>query len=205
VTRVIIFAKAPQAGFAKTRLIPALGKDGAAALARKMLIHTLVASLDAKVNTVELCVTPHIDETAWNDISLPTKIEVSHQGEGDLGDRLSRAAERSIAKGESVILVGTDCIEMSGSLLSNAAQNLVEHDAVINCTTDGGYALLGFKQHNRRLFCDMPWSTAAVARTTIERIAQLGWKINIGQMLHDVDVPRDLQFIPKKWNADAVA
>jgi hypothetical protein len=60
--RIIIFAKAPQPGLAKTRLIPALGEQGAASLARVMLLNTLQAALQAEVGTVELCVTPAIDD-----------------------------------------------------------------------------------------------------------------------------------------------
>jgi len=58
-TRIVIFAKAPVAGLAKTRLIPALGAETAARLARRMLLHTLHEASEAAVGQVELCVTPH--------------------------------------------------------------------------------------------------------------------------------------------------
>ena len=56
--RIIIFAKAPQPGLAKTRLIPALGAEGAAELAQLMLLHTVNEALAANIAIVELCVTP---------------------------------------------------------------------------------------------------------------------------------------------------
>ena len=56
--RIVIFAKAPRAGYAKTRLIPALGADGAARLARRMLTHMVNQALDAGVGPTELCMTP---------------------------------------------------------------------------------------------------------------------------------------------------
>lgn len=197
-TRIIIFAKAPQPGFAKTRLIPALGAAGAAKLAQQMLINTLHEALAAGIGTVELCGTPKIDDVAWQGIALPLGIEISDQGEGDLGARLARASERAIENAEAVLLIGTDCVEMSATLLREAAQSLHEHDAVIHCTADGGYALLGLKRYSAVLFSDMPWSTDAVASTTIARIGQLGWTLHIGQLLHDVDAPQDLKFLSPK-------
>lgn len=196
--RIIIFAKAPQPGFAKTRLIPALGAEGAAKLAQQMLINTLHEALAAGIGTVELCSTPKIDDVAWQGIALPLAIEISDQGEGDLGARLARASERAIENAEAVLLIGTDCVEISATLLREAAQSLYGHDAVIHCTADGGYALLGLKRYSAALFSDMPWSTDAVASTTIARIGQLGWSLHIGQLLHDVDAPQDLKFLSPK-------
>ena len=99
-TRIIVFAKAPQPGFAKTRLIPALGAEGAAELAQQMLSNTLFEALAADIGTVELCSTPKIDDIAWQGIALPLGIEITDQGEGDLGARLARASERAIENAE---------------------------------------------------------------------------------------------------------
>ena len=63
--RIVIIAKAPVPGLAKTRLIPALGAQGAALLARRMFEHSVRAALDARVGTVELCVTPGPQAWAW--------------------------------------------------------------------------------------------------------------------------------------------
>ncbi|MCE9550988.1 MAG: TIGR04282 family arsenosugar biosynthesis glycosyltransferase [Betaproteobacteria bacterium] len=197
-TRIIIFAKAPQPGFAKTRLIPALGAEGAADLAQQMLFNTLHEALSADIGTVELCITPKIDDIAWQGITFPLGTEITDQGEGDLGARLARASDRAIENGRSAILIGTDCVEMSATLLREAAQSLHEHDAVIHCAADGGYALLGLKRYSAVLFSDMPWSTDAVASTTIARIGQLAWSLHVGQLLHDVDAPQDLKYLSPK-------
>jgi len=201
--RIIIFAKAPQAGFAKTRLIPVLGEQGAADLARRMLHHTLQAAIDANVGTVELCVTPDITVPAWRDILLPQGIEITAQGEGDLGARLARAAQRAIGQGERVLLIGTDCVEMSAQLLEEAKERLLDQDAIIHCTTDGGYALLGLNRFDAALFENMPWSTDAVAVDTLQRLAHLGWSTHVGQMLNDVDEPQDLKWLPQNWRGFA--
>jgi len=194
--RIIIFAKAPQAGLAKTRLIPALGAAGAAALAHQMLLHTLREALAANIGTLELCVTPAITDAAWHDIQIPNGLIISDQGDGDLGARMARAAERALKQQESVLLIGTDCVEMSADLLRDAARFLSEADAVIHCTVDGGYALLGLNQFSSFLFNDMPWSTDAVASRTLAHIGILGWSVHVGKILHDVDDAQDLKFLP---------
>lgn len=202
--RIIIFAKAPQPGFAKTRLIPALGAEGAAQLAKQMLLNTLHEALAADIGCVELCVTPEFNHAAWQNINLPDGIEISDQGAGDLGARLSRASERALLKKTPILLIGTDCVEMSGALLREAAQALRKHDAVIHCAADGGYALLGLGQFHPFLFSDMPWSTDVVAGTTLARLGQLGWSVHVGRMLHDVDEPQDLRYLPPHFCADKV-
>lgn len=203
--RIIVFAKAPFAGLAKTRLIPALGAAGAATLAKQMLLHTLREALAANIGSVELCATPAIEDTAWRDVVLPAGIEISLQGDGDLGARLARASQRALTRGESVLLVGTDCVEMSADLLRGAARNLLDHDAVIHRTRDGGYALLGLNQFHALLFSNMAWSTDAVASATLSRIGQLGWSVHVGAMLHDVDEPQDIKYLPENWRAHVAA
>jgi len=80
--RIIIFTKAAQAGFTKTRLIPALGKQGAANLAKKMLIHTLNQSLEAGVGPVEMCVTPPPTDSIWQEYAVLGDLEYSDQRSG---------------------------------------------------------------------------------------------------------------------------
>ena len=197
--RIIIFAKAPQAGFAKTRLIPVLGPEGAAQLAHRMLRRTLVSAIGAGVGTVELCATPDFTSSAWMGVEIPQGIGISAQGEGDLGARLARSAQRALEQDKQVLLIGTDCVEMSVSLLREAAVALNCKDAVMHPVADGGYALLGLTKFHLSLFSDIAWSTDSVASETIERIRQLGWSLEVGTLLHDVDEPEDLKRISPNW------
>ncbi len=197
--RTLIFAKAPRPGFAKTRLIPRLGAEGAAVLARRMLEHMLANALAAAIGPVELCAAPAIADAAWQGITLPTAIEFSAQGDGDLGQRLARHAQRVLARGERLLLVGTDCMELDALTLRAAAEALQDHDCVIHPTLDGGYALLGLRHYHNSLFTNVAWSTASVAATTLERIGQLGWSLQRARLLHDIDEPGDLQYLPDEW------
>ena len=91
--RLMVFTKAARPGFSKTRLIPALGKKGAAKLAEQMLIQTLNESMKANIGPVEMCVTPPPTEPIWKDFNVTKKLKLSDQGNGDLGERLSRATK----------------------------------------------------------------------------------------------------------------
>ena len=184
-TRIVIFAKAPVPGQVKTRLIPILGPEGAAALARRMLQDTCREALAAQVGTVELC--------ASGAIEAPAGVELSQQGEGDLGQRLARAAERAIRNGERAMLIGTDCPALDQARLRRASAELERHDAVIHPTFDGGYALLGLRRFDPSIFNGIEWSTSSVAADTIARISALGWSLHVGETLLDIDEPEDLE------------
>lgn len=195
-TRIIIFAKAPHAGLAKTRLIPALGAAGAAQLAARMLLRTMQAALDAGLGPVELCVTPGMTDPAWAGISIPPAIVITTQCEGDLGARMATATRLALAHDTAVLLIGTDCVEMHPDLLRQAASALQHADATLHPAADGGYALLGLRRYHAALFSDMTWSTDSVAATTVRRIAALRWVLHTGATLHDIDLPQDLHRLP---------
>ena len=193
--RIVIFAKAPLAGFAKTRLISALGAEGAAVLAHKLLDLAIRQALDAAVGSVELCMTP-ADSDAWKEVAIPAGVTCSAQGEGDLGERLARASERAISAGEFLILTGTDCPALDAQCLRQMAQDLDAADAVMVPTADGGYAALALKRFHPSLFSAIAWSTDSVALQTRRKIAALGWSVKQLPMLHDIDQPKDLQWLP---------
>jgi rSAM/selenodomain-associated transferase 1 len=197
--RIIIFAKAPQPGLVKTRLIPALGAQAAAQLARRMLDKTLQHAIAAQVGPVQLCLTPEPDDAAWQGFTWPAALQLSGQGAGDLGQRLARAASRALVLGLPTLLMGTDCPELTPLLLRRAAAQLHSHDSVLYPTYDGGYALLGLKYDNPRVFAEIAWSTASVADSTRARISELAWSLFEGECLHDVDTADDLQWLPQDW------
>jgi rSAM/selenodomain-associated transferase 1 len=198
VVRIVIFAKAPEPGRAKTRLIPELGAEGAARLARRMLEASVAEALGAAVGPVELCVAPAPDADVWKSLepSLPQELLWSAQGDGDLGDRMARAARRVCDGGERVLLIGTDCPGLDRTRLRWAAEALDRADAVLFPTLDGGYALLGLRVFAVSLFSGIAWSTATVAAATRERINALGWTVESGEQLQDIDTPTDLAALP---------
>lgn len=191
-TRIVIFAKAPVPGNAKTRLIPALGAEGAAQLAAQMLAATLAEVKGAAPAKFELCVTPNAADAAWTG-HLPRNVAISEQGPGDLGARMAAAAERVLRGGERVILIGTDCPGLDSARLRATAAALESHDAVMHPAQDGGYVLLGLSRFDPSLFNGIEWSSDTVGALTRARIESLGWRLLIGETLRDIDEPADLE------------
>ncbi|MES2951000.1 MAG: TIGR04282 family arsenosugar biosynthesis glycosyltransferase [Pseudomonadota bacterium] len=199
--KLVVFAKAPQPGAVKTRLIPALGAQGAADLARRMLTHTLEQALTAGVGVVELCMSPAPGAPAWADVDLPDGIERSDQGAGDVGQRMDRAVHRvTTTLCQPVLLMGTDCPALSAQHIAQAAAALAQHDAVLIPVADGGYVLIGLHAPCPAVFADMAWSTSVVADETLRRLAALNMRVWLGPQLHDIDEPADLVHLPSPWN-----
>ncbi len=190
--RILIFAKAPVPGRVKTRLIPALGAEGAARLARRMLADTLATALDAGIGPVELCASPAVDAADWAGTPLSQGLETSEQGLGDLGERMARASQRALTHNNRILLIGTDCPDLSAQHLRTAAAALDAHEAAIYPAADGGYPLLGLRAFHPSLFADIPWSTSVVAELTLARMQTLAWRVWVGETLVDIDEPADL-------------
>lgn len=197
--RIVIFAKAPMPGAAKTRLIPALGLDGSARLARRLLEHTLSQALQVQSGSIELCVAPSSEHPVWRELDLPDTVLLTEQGEGDLGERMAAAAQRVMGSGDSVLLIGTDCPQLDAAQLQKAAAALVDHDVCLTPVSDGGYALLGLRRFDGALFEDIPWSTNKVAQMTLSAADAAGLSVKCFAPLHDIDEPGDLQWLPDGW------
>ena len=195
--RIVIFAKAPQPGAVKTRLIPALGAIGAAELARRMLDHALQQALAAGAGKVELCMSPAPGDIAWRGVNLPAAVVCTAQDEGDLGQRMASAVHRvTTGHGQPVLLMGSDCPALTSQEISQAAGRLEDHDVVLIPAADGGYVLIGLKSHCPALFTDMAWSTPVVCAETLRRAAALRLKVWQGPVLQDIDEPADLARLP---------
>ena len=196
---VIVFAKAPQPGLAKTRLIPALGEVGAAQLAEKLLSRAIDHALQADVGPVELCATPDTAHPVFAAIASGGTVTLTEQGHGDLGQRMARAFDRVLACHERALLVGTDAPALDATYLQAAAAALRDADAVFGPAADGGYALIGLRQPASALFSDMLWSHDRVMAQTRERLAALGLHHVELPVLHDIDEPADLDHVPQGW------
>lgn len=195
-TRIVIFAKAPIPGYAKTRLIAALGPEGAAALAAKMLVHTVAVARQAAIGPVELYVAPDPEHICLRALEVGSDITWSRQSEGDLGMRMATVVQRTLAGGENIVCIGTDCLELKISHLQEAAIALVQDTVVIAPALDGGYVLLGLSQFDSSIFQDIVWSTDTVFKETMARIVHLNWRVTQLETLRDIDEPEDLQYLP---------
>ena len=198
-TALIVFAKAPVAGQAKTRLIPALGAPGAAALAERLLARALEAGRTAGPAHLELCVSPTADHPAFERARARHReagLVVTLQGDGDLGARMDRALARALATHDAAMLIGTDAPALDAAALRHAEAALAEHDAVFVPALDGGYALVGLRRPASGLFEGVAWSTDAVMVQSRERARALGLHWAECPPVADLDVPGDLDRLP---------
>jgi uncharacterized protein len=193
-TRIVVFAKAPVPGDAKTRLIPALGAEGAAALHVRLVKRALHTAQRARQCLVELCCTPDETDPFFQYCAGRYRVPLTVQATGDLGARMHAAFERTLSAGRYVILIGTDCPALTPRHFHQAAQALASgsHAAFIPAE-DGGYALIALSQNDPSLFSDIPWSTDSVMGATRERLRALRWRWDELETLWDVDVPADYE------------
>lgn len=204
-TALIIFAKAPVAGLAKTRLMPALGAEGSARLAQQLLLHAVQQAAQLPWAALALCVSPDTTHPAFaqaQDLARdtgPNRLDVSLQGDGDLGQRMHRALLRGLSQHPAVLLMGTDAPGLNAAVLQEATQALLRHDAVFVPARDGGYALVGLRRPVPELFEGMVWSTPEVMAHTRQRARQVGLRWAELPALADIDEPADLVHLPSGW------
>lgn len=196
---VIVFAKAPVPGYAKTRLVPALGEQGAAALAKRMLEHAVATACDAALGPVEICATPDASHPVFAALADRYEVSLNSQGEGNLGWRMDRALSRLLRTHTRVLLMGTDAPAIDATALREAACALVRRDAVFIPACDGGYVLVGLGRPLPELFTGIAWSTATVMAATRERAQRLGIRIAELIPVHDIDEPEDLVHLPEGY------
>jgi uncharacterized protein len=197
-TALIVMAKAPVAGLAKTRLAPALGEAGAAALAERLLSHAVQQAAEAGFAAMEICTTPDAEHPAFVQLQAAYGLTLTDQGQGDLGARMHRAFGRVLAQQAQALLMGTDAPGLTTARLREAALALAapEVDAVFIPALDGGYALVGLKAAQPALFEGMTWSAPQVMQHTRERAACAGLVWRELAPLADVDEPADLAHLP---------
>jgi len=178
---IIVFAKAPVPGAAKTRLIPALGEWGAARLHARLVRHAVRTALASGCGPVE------VHGTARHSFFRSLRIRFRLQRGRDLGERMYRALSRN----PGAILIGTDCPELTAADLRRAARLLRGGaEVVIAPAEDGGYALIGARHVPAELFRGIAWGGSSVYEETVQRLTGYRWRAL--RRVWDVDRPEDL-------------
>lgn len=196
---LVIFAKAPQPGRVKTRLVPLLGEQRAARLQARLIGHTVRVALRAGFRRVELHCTPTMRHPLFQRLAKRHSIRLRRQQGPDLGARMQRACEHALRTACAVVVIGTDCPGMTPADLRAAQRALLGGaNAVFAPAEDGGYALIGMRRVSERLFCGIEWGEAAVLRETRERLRDLGWRWREVRTLWDVDRPEDYRRLQRR-------
>jgi len=189
---VAIFSRAPIPGETKTRLIPALGAEGAARLQRWLLQRTVAMALVADVGPVSLWCAGDLMHPDFLLCRAFGAVALCRQPEADLGLRMLEAVRQSPAKAGTLV-IGTDCPALGISHLREAAQSLRTDDAVICPVEDGGYVLIGMKTPAEQVFSGIDWGTDRVMAQTRQQLSAMGWRWKELATLWDVDRPEDIE------------
>jgi len=201
---ILVFAKAPVAGQAKTRLIPLLGAEQAAALQSRLLRHALATASSASPARLELWCAPDTTHPALITAAQACGATLHLQQGDDLGERMSRAFDSALQRAPSVICIGTDCPALTAQHLHEAAAALrTGHDAVFAPAEDGGYTLVGLAKKEPRVFDGIPWSSEHVMQQTRERARTCGLRWQELETLWDVDRPDDWRRLQQSGLLDA--
>jgi len=189
---VAVFAKAPVPGFTKTRLIPVLRPEGAAAFQRKLMEQAVRTALEAGIGPATLWCAPDPSHQAFADLAARFAVGLVPQVSGDLGARMLAAFDAAAPR--PLVLIGTDCPSLGAQDLRDAADALRGGaDVAIAPAEDGGYGLIAARRPMPILFRDMPWSTAKVMSLTRERARAAGLTLVESRTIWDVDTPADYE------------
>ena len=210
--QLLVFTRYPEPGLAKTRLISALGEEGAADLHRQMTEHLLeearkLVAIDPV--SIRICfdgADPQRMRT-W----LGSEWGYAPQESGDLGRRMLQAFAGAFREGPDLaVLVGTDVPDLTAPILFQAFGKLEKADLVLGPAEDGGYYLVGlqrsvFERVAPRLFSDIAWGTDAVLDQTLAVADELDLCWSLTDRLADVDRPEDVRLWEHHQQAAAVA
>lgn len=192
--RLILFARFPVTGKVKTRLIPALGAEGAAALHRRLVLRTLrTAHALCQAENVELEIRFAGDDENEMRHWLGDGWLCRPQCEGDLGRRMARAFADSFREGSpATVIIGSDCPALTPEVLAAAFDSLKTNPVVFGPATDGGYYLVGLTRLVPEIFQGVAWGTETVLTQSLEILARLGSNPALLQPLDDLDRPEDV-------------
>lgn len=187
---LLIFVKNPIPGQVKTRLARTVGDEKAADVYRFLLKKTRQLALDTSMARRWLF---YADGVPAEDDIWPTALfEKYAQCPGDLGERMADAFQRAFAAGgKHVIIIGSDCPELTVEILEEAFAALDTCDAIIGPAHDGGYYMLGMNRFIPELFQGIAWSTPAVLGQTFEVFDRLRLDYGIFPTLSDIDTEAD--------------
>ncbi len=189
-TRVLLFAKAPRAGFVKTRLARDVGEERALAVYR-----TVGQRVAAAVAEYPLTVWYDPPDAEPEMRAWLGDHECRAQLGDDLGGRMAHAFREHFARGDDgpVIVIGADTPDISVTTIAEAILILDRADVAIGPALDGGYYLLGLNAPHEPLFESVPWGTRDVLQVTVRRCRDLDLTVGRLDVRRDIDTVEDLR------------
>ncbi len=196
---VLVVAKAPVPGLAKTRLATAVGERAAADIAAAALLDTLDAVAATPVTRRVVAMTGDLDlacraEEIRDRLTAFTVIE---QRGADFAERLTNAHSDAAATGEQPVLqIGMDTPQVSAELLADCARRLLAVPCLLGMARDGGWWILGVADSvTAECLRDVPMSQPDTGAVTLAALRDTGVNVNLVEELHDVDTIDDVPLV----------
>jgi hypothetical protein len=202
-TLIMQFAKWPEAGKVKTRLIPALGKQGALAahceLTLAVLDNLLVTALPLQF-WWDCDRTPPAEAAEVMKKLQGRRVRQCFQSGGNLGDRMAAALCGALHSHKNAIIVGSDCPSVDPAHVLLAAEKLTHADVVLGPSEDGGYVLIGARKVVPGMLDGVHWGSEHVLRQTCEKLNSMGLSVGLLPMRWDVDEAEDWQRFQREFS-----
>ena len=164
-----------------------LGNAKALEIHRRLLEHTLtVANSSGSLYKVYLSEEPKTDNAFSYEL----------QSGVDVGERMNNALSAELETYTKVCLIGSDCLALTDTDITNAFKQLDEADVVIGPAIDGGYYLIGMKTPHPQIFSEISWGTSTVLENTLQKCASSGLLVHQLTTLGDIDRIED---VPPNW------
>ena len=189
---LLVFAKAPEPGESKTRLIPALGANKAAAAHEMLVLRTLDTITGLAGEGYDLSLWGAVEHPVLDRWAKQFGLPLCLQAVGDLGQKMQQGLASVLEAGASqALLIGSDCPVMTTEYIRQASAALATSDLVLGPAEDGGYVLIGCKRAHSELFANITWGSDTVLAETLKRAEQLMLTVTVLGTMWDVDRPED--------------
>ena len=186
---LIVFVKNPQLGKVKTRLAKEIGSQKALKVYNELLLYTNSIAKEMHTDKV-VFYSDHIDKKdSWCNVAYQKRMQTG----SNLGERMKNAFKNSFQEGyEKVVLIGSDCIEITESILRKAFLELKCNDVVLGPANDGGYYLIAMNKLHSVLFDGKNWGNKTVLNDTVFDLERLNISYSLLETLSDIDTSDDL-------------
>jgi rSAM/selenodomain-associated transferase 1 len=194
-TLLVIFAKAPEPGWVKSRLHPMLNPEERARLQAAMILDTLYLSDPLPCRRLLAC-SPSVDHPFFVKCSRERSIDLIPQKGESLGDRMKNAFLWGFTQGyQRVILIGCDAPTLPADFIRQAFDALKRSSVVVGPSLDGGYYLIGMRPPLPDLFSGVQWGSDQVLNATLQKVNAEKLDCALLPFWYDIDRPSDFIFL----------
>jgi len=190
---LLVFAKSPEPGRVKTRLIPDIGADAATSLYQELLKRTLTTCINSTFIEKQLWLSGDAEHSFFKAYKKEGSFKFKQQAGKDLGERMFHALESALSEYDYALIIGCDCPGLSTNDLKLATVMLEsDKDLVLGPAEDGGYYLIALKKNHIELFFDVEWGTDTVFSSTLLKAKELNLNTGLLMKRNDVDRVTDI-------------